>query len=75
VTKRLDYIKGEMGRVDAQLKSLQERGGARQQEVRPRRRLLGRRARRRAPAWAARGAARFGDADAWSVDARRFLIC
>jgi hypothetical protein len=34
VGKRLDYIRGEMGRVDGQLKALQERGAARQQEVR-----------------------------------------
>lgn len=33
VTKRLDYIKGEMGRVDSQIKSLQERAALRQQEV------------------------------------------
>ncbi len=33
VSKRLDYIKGEMGRVDAQIKGLQEKGAARQQEV------------------------------------------
>jgi hypothetical protein len=34
VNKRLDYIRGEMGRVDGQLKALQEKGQARQQEVR-----------------------------------------
>lgn len=33
VTKRLDYIRGEMERVDKQVKALQEKGAARQQEV------------------------------------------
>jgi hypothetical protein len=34
VNKRLEYIRGEMARVDAQIKSLQDKGSARQQEVR-----------------------------------------
>lgn len=34
VAKRLEYIRGEAARVDRQLKALQEKGAARQQEVR-----------------------------------------
>jgi len=34
VTKRLDYIKGEKGRVEGQIKALQEKAAGRQQEVR-----------------------------------------
>ncbi|KIY97372.1 prefoldin beta subunit [Monoraphidium neglectum] len=33
VNKRLEYIRGEMARVDAQIKSLQDKGSARQQEI------------------------------------------
>jgi hypothetical protein len=33
VGKRLDYIKGESARVDTQLKTLQERAAARQNEI------------------------------------------